>query len=63
MQSVDVSMNILDENFQKELIKKYLISNGYEDTLDEVLSIDGLVEDKIASEKSEITPFKKTTKK
>ena len=59
MQSVDVSMNILDENFQKELIKKYLISNGYEDTLDEVLSIDGLVEDKIASEKSEITPFKK----
>ena len=59
MQSVDVSMNILDENFQKELIKKYLIANGYEDTLDEVLSIDGLVEDKIASEKSDITPFKK----
>jgi len=59
MQSVDVSMNILDDNFQKELIKKYLISNGYEKTLDEILSIDGLVEDKIASEKSDITPFKK----
>tara|TARA_R110000772_G_scaffold153808_1_gene264754 strand:+ start:196 stop:2571 length:2376 start_codon:yes stop_codon:yes gene_type:complete len=59
MQSVDVSMNILDDNFQKELIKKYLISNGYENTLDEILSIDGLVEDKIASEKSDITPFKK----
>ena len=59
MQSVDVSMNILDENFQKELIKKYLMANGYEKSLDEVLNIDILVEDKIASEKSEITPFKK----
>ena len=59
MQSVDVSMNILDENFQKELIKKYLIANGYEKSLDEVLNIDILVEDKIASEKSEITPFKR----
>ena len=51
VQSVDVSMNILDENFQKELIKKYLIANGYEKSLDEVLNIDLLVEDKIASEK------------
>ena len=59
MQSVDVSMNILDENFQKELIKKYLIANGYEKSLDEVLNIDLLVEDKIASEKADITPFKK----
>ena len=59
MQSVDVSMNILDENFQKELIKKYLIANVYEKSLDEVLNIDLLVEDKIASEKADITPFKK----
>ena len=59
VQSVDVSMNILDENFQKELIKKYLIANGYEKSLDEVLNIDLLVEDKIASEKADITPFKK----
>ena len=44
---------------RKELIKKYLIANGYEKSLDEVLNIDILVEDKIASEKSEITPFKK----
>ena len=43
VQSVDVSMNILDENFQKELIKKYLITNGYEKSLDEVLNIDLLV--------------------
>ena len=59
IQSVDVSMNILDENFQKELIKKYLKANGYEDDLDEILNVDGLVEDKIAAEKADITPFKK----
>jgi len=59
IQSVDVSMNILDENFQKELIKKYLKVHGYEESLDEILNIDNLVEDKIASEKAEITPFKK----
>jgi hypothetical protein len=59
IQSVDVSMNILDENFQKELIKKYLDANGYDKDLDKILSIDGIVEDKIAAEKADITPFKK----
>jgi len=59
IQSVDVSMNILDENFQKELIKKYLDVNGYDKDLDKILSIDGIVEDKIAAEKADITPFKK----
>lgn len=59
IQSVDVSMNILDENFQKSLIKKYLESNGYEKDLDKVINIDGIVEDKIAEEKADITPFKK----
>src|SRR6056300_1069803 len=52
IQSVDVSMNILDENFQKELIKKYLDANGYDKDLDKILSIDGIVEDKIAAEKA-----------
>ena len=59
IQSVDVSMNILDENFQKELISKYLDLNGYKDNFDEVMEIDKIVEDKIASEKADITPFKK----
>tara|TARA_R110000803_G_scaffold61444_1_gene121243 strand:+ start:1338 stop:3716 length:2379 start_codon:yes stop_codon:yes gene_type:complete len=59
IQSVDISMNILDENFQKELIKKYLIANGYESNLEEILGIDNIVEDKISSEKADITPFKK----
>jgi DNA repair exonuclease SbcCD ATPase subunit len=59
IQSVDVSMNILDENFQKELIGKFLDLNGYKDNLDEIMEIDKIVEDKIASEKADITPFKK----
>ena len=59
IQSVDISMDILDKNFQKGLIKKFLDSNGYEDDLDAILEIDSVVEDKIAAEKADITPFKK----
>jgi DNA repair exonuclease SbcCD ATPase subunit len=59
IQSVDVSMNILDENFQRELIVKYLDANGYTNHKDKVIEIDNIVEHKISAEKSEITPFKK----
>jgi DNA repair exonuclease SbcCD ATPase subunit len=59
IQSVDVSMNILDENFQKELISKYLDTNGYTNHKNKVIEIDNIVEHKISSEKSEISPFKK----
>ena len=59
IQSVDVSMNILDENFQKELIGKYLDVNGYKKDMDKIMDIDKMVEDKIAAEKADITPFKK----
>jgi DNA repair exonuclease SbcCD ATPase subunit len=59
IQSVDVSMNILDENFQRELIVKYLDANGYTNHKDKVIEIDNIVEHKISAEKSEIAPFKK----
>jgi DNA repair exonuclease SbcCD ATPase subunit len=59
IQSVDVSMNILDENFQKELILKYLDANGYTDHKNKVIEIDNIIGRKISSEKSEIAPFKK----
>lgn len=59
IQSVDVSMNILDENFQRELIVKYLDANGYTNHKDKVIEIDNIVEHKISVEKSEIAPFKK----
>ena len=59
MQSVDVSMNILDDNFQRELMVKYLEANKLDKHKDEVLKLDSVVESKIASDKAEITPFKK----
>jgi len=59
MQSVDVSMNILDDNFQKELMVKYLEANKFDVHKEQIFQLDSVVESKIASEKAEITPFKK----
>jgi len=59
MQSVDVSMNILDDNFQKELMVKYLDANKLDVHKEQIFQLDSVVESKIASEKAEITPFKK----
>ena len=60
MQSVDVSMNILDENYQRELIVKHL-ENGEQtqEVKEKVLELDSVVERKIAAEKTEVTSFKK----
>lgn len=59
VQSVDVSTDILDVNFQRELMEKYLKNNSYDEYFDDILDLDKTVEDKIASEKTDITPFKK----
>lgn len=59
IQSVDVSMNILDENFQKDLITKYLKVHELSDDEKDILEFDGIVENKVSAEKSDITPFKK----
>ena len=59
VQSVDVSMNILDENFQKDLITKYLKVHELSDDEKEILEFNDVVENKVSAEKSDITPFKK----
>ena len=58
-QTVDVSINIMDKNYQSELIKSYLKSKDLEQYTDDVLKIDGLVESKIAAETEDVTAFKK----
>lgn len=58
-QTIDVSVNIMDKNYQKELIKSLLESKGQEQHLDQVMSIDGLVENRMAANEVEVTPFKK----
>ena len=42
MQTVDVSLNIMDKNYQAELIKSYLNSKGLEDHTEKVMDIDRL---------------------
>ena len=59
LQSVDVSVNILDENYQRELIGKYLETREMETMKDQIIELDKVVEGKIAADKTEITPFKK----
>ena len=58
-QSVDVAVNILDENFQKDLINQYLVSTKQDKLKDDIFNLDRVVESKISDEKAEITPFKK----
>jgi len=58
-QTIDVSFNIMDKNYQSELIKSYLKSKNYEHYTESVLNIDNMVESKIASEAEEVTAFKK----
>ena len=59
IQSVDVSMNILDENFQKDLISKYLKLNEFSEDEDKIMEFNSVVENKVSEDKADITPFKK----
>ena len=58
-QSVDVSLNVMDTNYQVELLKEYLKSKGYEKYQDQILNINGMVENKLAESDTETTSFKK----
>ena len=58
-QTVDVSLNIMDKNYQKELIKSLLESKGQGQYYDQVMAIDAMVENRMAANEIEITPFKK----
>ena len=58
-QTVDVSVNIMDKNYQRELIKGLLESKSLEDYYEKVMNIDLAVENKMAAEDVEVTPFKR----
>jgi DNA repair exonuclease SbcCD ATPase subunit len=57
--NVDVSFNIMDENFQHELIKSILESKGQLSLYDDILKIDGVVNNKMIAEQDEVGVFKK----
>ena len=58
-QTIDVAVNIMDKNYQNELIKSLLESKGQGQYYDEVMNIDGAVENRMLINDVEITPFKK----
>jgi len=57
--NVDISFNILDKNYQIELIKSYLDSKNLSDLYDKIISIDNSVDNKLILNESEVTPFKR----
>ena len=57
--TVDISFNILDKNYQHELIKSYLKSKSNEELFDEVYKLDSVVDNKLILEDSEVSPFKR----
>lgn len=56
-QTVDVSVNIMDRNYQLELLKELLKQKGQEKLHEDVIKLDNIVESKLSSE--DIQAFKK----
>ena len=59
MQTIDVSVNIMDKNYQKELVKSYLESKGQDQYFDQLMNIDLAVENRMLANEVEVTPFKR----
>ena len=58
-QTIDVAVNIMDKNYQKELIKSLLQTKGLEDQFDNIMNIDNAVENKMIAEDNDVSPFKR----
>ena len=59
MQTVDVSLNIMDKNYQVEMVKNYLKAKKYDNVVDRIMELDRAVENKIISESEEVATFQK----
>ena len=58
-QTIDVSVNIMDKNYQRELIRSLLDSKNLGHHYEQILNIDSAVENKMLADEVEVTPFKK----
>jgi DNA repair exonuclease SbcCD ATPase subunit len=58
-QTVDVSLNVTDVNYQLDLLKKFLESKNYDDYIDDVISINRMVENRMSEDEIENVQFKK----
>jgi DNA repair exonuclease SbcCD ATPase subunit len=59
MQSIDVSVNISDANYQLDLLKNFIESKGQKDKTDDILSINKMVENKMNGDEENQSQFKK----
>ena len=57
--TIDVAVNIMDKNYQNELIRSLLESKGQDQYYDQVMNIDLAVENRMLINEVEITPFKR----
>jgi DNA repair exonuclease SbcCD ATPase subunit len=58
-QTIDVSVNIMDKNYQRELVRSLVEAKGHVNLLDSVMNIDSAVESRMITDEVEISPFKK----
>ena len=57
--NVDISFNLLDGNYQVQLINEFLKSKGYDDQGDDVIELNTVVDNQLSSEDDDVVPFKK----
>ena len=57
--NVDISFNLLDGNYQVQLINEFLKSKGYDDQVDDVIELNTVVDNQLSSEDDDVVPFKK----
>jgi DNA repair exonuclease SbcCD ATPase subunit len=58
-QTIDVAVNIMDKNYQNELIKSLLEGKQQDQYYDQVMNIDLAVENRMMANEVEVTPFKR----
>ena len=57
--NVDISFNILDENYQLDLIKTYLKTKYDESLTDKIVELNSVVDNQLAATSSDVAPFKR----
>jgi len=57
--TVDISFNILDENYQLELVRSFLESKGNMEHYDEICQLNSSVDNKLSMDQTDAAPFKR----
>ena len=57
--TVDISFNILDENYQLELVRSFLESKGNMEHYDDIYRLNSIVDNKLLQDQTDASPFKR----